>query len=119
MKVLIWIMTFVIGSILNTLLGYAIGIKAGAVLLYIVEFYIAKKLCEKWDQHKNQRQSTNKSSQTVEEKPKPIAVEVERDTFSKLPERKIQYCRSCGSKLIDGSEFCSNCGTQIEKGDAQ
>ena len=29
--------------------------------------------------------------------------------------RKIQYCRRCGFKLIDGSEFCSNCGTKIEK----
>jgi hypothetical protein len=29
--------------------------------------------------------------------------------------RKIQYCRRCGFKLVDGSEFCSNCGTQIEK----
>lgn len=29
--------------------------------------------------------------------------------------RKIMYCRRCGSKLIEGSEFCSNCGNQIEK----
>jgi hypothetical protein len=28
--------------------------------------------------------------------------------------RKIQYCRRCGFKLIDGSEFCSNCGNKIE-----
>lgn len=29
--------------------------------------------------------------------------------------RKIMYCRRCGSKLIEGSEFCSKCGNQIEK----
>lgn len=27
----------------------------------------------------------------------------------------IQYCRKCGFKLIDESDFCSNCGTPIEK----
>jgi hypothetical protein len=31
--------------------------------------------------------------------------------------RKIQYCRRCGFKLIDGSEFCSNCGNKIESED--
>ena len=29
--------------------------------------------------------------------------------------RKIMYCRRCGSKLIEGSEFCSSCGNKIEK----
>lgn len=28
--------------------------------------------------------------------------------------RRIQYCRRCGFKLINGSEFCSNCGNKIE-----
>lgn len=50
MEILIWVLTIVIGTTLNTLLGYAIGIKAGAFLLYLVEFYIAKKLCEKWNE---------------------------------------------------------------------
>lgn len=52
MKVIIWILTIFIGSFLNSLLAYAVGIKAGAFLLYIVEFYVAHKLCEKWDEHK-------------------------------------------------------------------
>ena len=50
MEILIWVLTIVIGTILNTLLGYAIGIKAGAFLLYLVEFYIAKQLCKKWNE---------------------------------------------------------------------
>lgn len=29
--------------------------------------------------------------------------------------RRIMYCRRCGRKLIEGSEFCSKCGNQIEK----
>ena len=59
MKFIIWVLTFFIGTIINTLLGYALGIEAGAVLLYIAEFYIAKKLCEKWDEHKKDNQQKN------------------------------------------------------------
>ena len=30
---------------------------------------------------------------------------------------KIRFCRRCGFELIDGSEYCSRCGTEIEKED--
>lgn len=29
---------------------------------------------------------------------------------------RIRFCRKCGFELIDGSEFCSRCGTAITKG---
>lgn len=29
--------------------------------------------------------------------------------------RKIMYCQRCGSKRIEGSNFCSKCGNQFEK----
>ena len=51
MKVLIWILTIFIGTLLNNLIGQATGIKAGAMLLYLGEFFIARMLCEKWDEH--------------------------------------------------------------------
>lgn len=38
---------------------------------------------------------------------------------AEAPPRKIMYCRRCGAKLVEGSKFCSNCGTLIEKGDIQ
>lgn len=38
-----------------------------------------------------------------------------RSEVSNEVPRKIMYCRRCGSKLIEGSEFCSNCGISIEK----
>ena len=28
---------------------------------------------------------------------------------------RIRFCRKCGFELIDGSEFCSRCGTAIKK----
>ena len=34
-------------------------------------------------------------------------------TSASLPE--IVFCRRCGSRLIQGSKFCGNCGTKIEK----
>lgn len=39
---------------------------------------------------------------------------LQREVSDTVP-RKIMYCRRCGSKLIDGSEFCSSCGNKIEK----
>lgn len=129
MKVLIWISAFFVGTLINTLIGYAIGIRAGVILLYIVEYYVAKKLCEKWDEHKGIKEdsATELSSEQVQ----PL------DDFSYNQERKnqiqfvneqsassveetpiiktISYCRHCGFKLIEGSDFCSNCGSEIEK----
>ena len=30
-----------------------------------------------------------------------------------LPKHQIRFCRKCGFRLLDGSRFCSNCGTAI------
>ena len=51
MKVIIWILTLFVGSLVNILIGNALGIRAGALLLYIGECFIARKLCGKWDDH--------------------------------------------------------------------
>ena len=50
MKVLIYLLTFIIGTFINTLIGQAIGIRLGAYFLYIIEFFIAKKICDKWEE---------------------------------------------------------------------
>ena len=56
-----------------------------------------------------------------------VATEVSKTTISKetmiaaagLPVSeempRIRFCRKCGFELIDGSEFCSRCGTAIKK----
>ena len=70
MHALIWILTFVIGTVLNVLLGYAIGVRAGAVLLYIVEYYIAKNLCKKWDEKHPEKATAGTADSKAEDRPK-------------------------------------------------
>lgn len=57
MKALIWILSFIIFSILNVLLGYATGIKVGSVLFYIIWFYSCKAMCKAWDKHKIEKKA--------------------------------------------------------------
>lgn len=64
MKVLIWALTFIIGACVNTLIGYATGIRVGSMLLFLAEWYIAKKLCEKWDVHKKKKEERKKAAQS-------------------------------------------------------
>lgn len=66
MKVLIWVLTILLGTIINTIIGVLTGIRAGSVLLYIVECLIAKKLCEKWDdQHKAENPPSDTDSKNI------------------------------------------------------
>lgn len=59
-KFLIYLLTFVISTSLNTLLGIFTGIKFGAFFLYLIEFAIAQKLCEKFDNHIKQKNAMRK-----------------------------------------------------------
>lgn len=52
MKVLIWIGCFVVATILNTLLGYATGVKVGYLIFYFGVYFVARNLCNKWDDYR-------------------------------------------------------------------
>ncbi len=52
MKVLIWILSFFVITILNLLFGYATGFMMGGILFYIVWYFIARSLCKSWDKYK-------------------------------------------------------------------
>ena len=96
MKALIWILCVFVATGLNTLLGYAIGVKVGYLIFYFVVCFVAKKLCDKWDEHKNKKQL------------KTVSVAADNGNNN-----KISFCRKCGEPLIVSSEFCRKCGTRI------
>lgn len=102
MKVLIWIGCFLVATILNTILGYATGIKVGYLLFYFAVYFVAKKLCSKWDEHKENKAMRKAASAP---KPQPTATNVDQ----------VRFCRKCGEKLIDNSQFCRKCGTEVIK----
>ena len=115
MKVFIWIVTIVVGAFLNTLLGYLTGVMVGSVLLFAVEIYLARKLCQIWDERKKNKESqyiygAEEQVQSVVTKNNAIDSILVNSDFP-----KIRFCRHCGFELIDESEFCSNCGTKIQK----
>lgn len=59
MKVLIWICVFFLGGIVNLFFQGINGITERAVLamgLFLLEFYTAKMLCKKWDEHKSNKE---------------------------------------------------------------
>ena len=100
MKVLIWIGCVFVATILNTLLGYATGIKVGYVIFYFAVYFVAKKLCEKWDQYKEKKDKQKYDDYIA----KRNSASIEEDNF----------CKKCGEKLIDNSKFCRKCGCENE-----
>lgn len=106
MKVLIWIGCFFVATILNTILGYATGVKVGYLIFYFAVYFVAKKLCNKWDEHKEAKTAKKKTTQqqnmVVEEK----ALVENAD--------QVRFCRKCGEKLLNNSQFCRKCGTEVK-----
>ena len=51
-KILIWVGCILVAAILNTLLGYATGFKVGYLIFYAAVYFVANKLCQKWDERK-------------------------------------------------------------------
>ena len=100
MKVLIWSGCLIIATILNGILGSATGIKVGYVLFYFAVSSIANKLCNMWDEHKENK-AIRKA--IIAPKPQPFSVNTEQ----------ICFCRKCGEKLIVNSQFCRKCGTEV------
>lgn len=99
MKVLIWILTFFIGTVINTLIGYATGIRAGGVLLYIVEYFIAKKLCESWDEnHPTETSDTTEGSSSLN------TATADTDPSTRF------VCKKCGNYSTGWYQTCPHCG---------
>ena len=107
MKILIWFLCILANSVI-TAITKANGIILGGIptfIMYMITFAVARTLCEKWEEHKN-----NKQQRIIPNK-KAIDGKVAENCD------KITFCRKCGKKLLDNSQFCSECGTEVVKGE--
>lgn len=120
MKVLIWIGCFFVATVLNTILGYVTGFKIGFFIFYPAVYFVAKKLCDKWEQHKHNSDNIT----YTEENNDSILTQIDRGSIINSADiienkegisdtNKICFCRKCGEKLIDNSRFCRKCGIEI------
>lgn len=66
MKILIWVLCLFVASMINTVLGYLTGFKAGYLVLYLVIVFVAKKLCEKWENYKTKKTNKDISDNVTE-----------------------------------------------------
>ena len=124
MKVIIWILTLFIGSFVNILIGNALGIRAGALLLYIGEYFIARKLCEKWDDHVAQkasrkRESVNESpNNAIESDDSKQMVDNNHSEYNSIPERALPEERTIRNDNTAKSVIDSEYGPIVFYSDA-
>ncbi len=64
-KVLIYILVFFFGTLINNIIGYLVGFRAGALLLYIIDYFIAKKLCQIYDEKKREKDTLPKNKNNL------------------------------------------------------
>ncbi len=60
MKVLIWIGTFIVVTILNLFLGLITGYSMGYGVLYLLMIFVPKKLCRKYDEKRAEKEAVYK-----------------------------------------------------------
>lgn len=105
MKVLIWFLCIFANALITTLIKEA-GVILGGIptaLMFAATLWLARTLCKKWDEHKENK--------AVEQNaPVQVAKATPADTTD-----QVRFCRKCGEKLIDNSQFCRKCGTQVVK----
>lgn len=148
MKVLIWFLCFFANALITTLIKEA-GVILGGIptaLMFAATLWLARTLCKKWDEHKENKAMEKEASAP---KPQPYEQKTEhsfvaapvpdagwrcscgrvhpkyetscicgKSKFDNLKPNtdKICFCRKCGEKLIDNSRFCRKCGTEIVEG---
>ena len=104
MKFLIWFLCIFSNALITTLIKES-GVILGAiptVILYGATFWLARALCKKWDEHKeNKAIEQNVPAQVVQSTP--------ADTTE-----QVRFCRKCGEKLLNNSQFCRKCGTEVK-----
>lgn len=127
MKFLIWFLCIFANAIITTIIKEA-GVILGAiptVILFGATMWLARTLCKKWDEHKENKETARKTQGQPSPQPTPVKATVSQPAPVKTPvsqlapqnpvNDKICFCRKCGSKLMDDAIFCNKCGTKVVK----
>lgn len=116
MKVLIWILCIFANALITTLLKEA-GILLGGIpsaLLFGGSFWLAHKLCKKWDEHQsNNKVMTNEVKNRISEQ-NTINNSTEIQNNVNLNKNEI-ICKHCKLATPSDSDYCQNCGNKIVK----
>ncbi|MBE7045702.1 MAG: zinc ribbon domain-containing protein [Ruminococcaceae bacterium] len=96
MKFLIWFVCLFLHAFVTMLIkdsGIILGGIPTAILIFLT-ILLARFLCKKWDEHKNNKQIK---------------------TFSVTDENidNIKSCRKCNEPLVNNSKFCRKCGAEV------
>ena len=107
MKVIIWISSFFVITVLNVILGYATGFRAGYVIVYLLWFFISKTLCRKWDTHKLVKAATKNGFTPYEyiEEGIPESVKDYCENVKGNEEELRKYLKNCKKKKMILDEF--------------
>lgn len=129
MKFLIWFLCFIVNALITTLIKET-GVILGAiptVILYGATIWLARTLCKKWDEYKENRKTVRKTHIKPAPQPTPVKaiapqiVPVKTNASDPILQNpvsvndRICFCRKCGSKLMGEANFCNKCGTKIEQ----
>ena len=131
MKALIWFLTILAATMLNVLLGYVTGLKIGYFVFYLAVNSVAKRLCRAWDVHQQDKKRKDNAFDNLELE-KNDQLLIKRNGESNVKDEQnvetthpiaiisqeicsILFCRKCGFKLVENSDFCSKCGTAVVK----
>ena len=86
MKIVIWIVTLFVLQMVNILIGAVLGVQLGQVIIMILWFWLAKKLCYKW----SLRQLNNQAES--------LGMGVTEFVFKKMPTDVLHQCEEYRGK---------------------
>lgn len=117
-KVFIWFSCYFLLALFQTAARES-GIIIGAIpliLLYSLFFWIAKKLCEFWDERKAEKSiSADHELPATEQppEPEPESSPTIADPASPAPATpKLRYCKLCGAPIDPVTRKCTDCRKQ-------
>lgn len=115
MKALIWIGCILCAGLVQLFLNYAGIIGAIPAMVVFGGMYAsASFFCKKYEEKRSRKSITNlEGLGAVDTSPAPE--KKEQAVVEDASLAPITYCRKCGKKLFEGSDFCSFCGTAIVK----